>query len=127
MQCTSYLHTANSLHSTRSWPVLRPQEEVLWLVEMKVQGKFFLLPYCCVTRKPPLVFVNQTKAPTTKEFCHLLITTNIHVKRMTQLEGNTEKYAGGINATALARCVVDRSVGILSVASVDIQSLYRLR
>jgi len=46
---------------------------------------------------------------------------------MTQLGGNTEKQAGGRNATALARCVADRSMGILSVASVDVQSLYRLR
>lgn len=40
MQCTSYLHNANSRHSTRPWPVLRPQEEDLWLVEMKVLGDF---------------------------------------------------------------------------------------
>jgi len=45
---------------------------------------------------------------------------------MTQLEGNTEKYAGGRNTTALARCVADRTMGILSVTSVDRQSLYRL-
>jgi len=46
---------------------------------------------------------------------------------MTQLEGDTEKYAGGRNVTALARCVADLSVGILSVASVDTQPLYRQR
>lgn len=94
---------------------------------MEVLAIFFLPPYCYVTRKHPLVFVNQTKALVTNEFCHLLIATNIHVKRMTQLEGNAENYAGGRNATALTRCVADHSMGILSVASIDIQSLYRLK
>jgi hypothetical protein len=50
---------------------------------------FPILAYYCSLLHPPLAYVNHTKALVK------VITTNIHVNRMTRLEGNTRKYIGG--------------------------------
>lgn len=67
---------------------LGPRWKLTWMAEMTVRG----FPcFCQLWRFPPalLSYVNKSKAFTTFQVYHIVITTNIHVKR------TTTQFAGG--------------------------------
>lgn len=56
--------------------------------------------YCCVPNHPPF-YINQRRGIVASEVYHMVITSTVHLKRMTrQVEGNMGKYTGVGSVTA---------------------------
>jgi hypothetical protein len=53
-----------------------------------------------------------------------VITTNVHLKEMAELEGNIQKYAERGSITAYERCGWGSSMELLSKALVEYYGLY---
>jgi hypothetical protein len=78
---------------------------------------------CSVPFQPLLAYLSHPKASVTSQNYHAVITTNIHSNVMArQLEGNIGKCNGRGSVIIQGRSGRDRSIALLSVASVELSN-----
>jgi hypothetical protein len=83
-------------------------------------GAFHCSACCCISLQPPLADINKPKAAA--EVYHVAVTTSNHANRIDRrLEANIRKHGGGGSMAARGRCGGGGFIGVLYVASVQLE------